>query len=35
MRMVGGYENWRACLGGMQLIALDYSGPSPAAGIYL
>ena len=35
MRYVGGYENYRVCLGGLWMIALDYSGPSPAAGVYL
>ena len=35
MRYVGGYENWRVCMSGLWMVALDYSGPSPAAGIYL
>lgn len=34
MKFVGGYENWNACVV-VQLIALDYSGPSPAAGEYI
>ena len=35
MKNVGGFENWSACLSGLQLVALDYSGDSPAAGVYL
>ena len=35
MRSVGGYEDWGRCKSGIDMIALDYSGPSPAAGIYL
>lgn len=35
MKDVGGYENWDLCLSGVQLVALDYSGISPAAGVYL
>lgn len=35
MKDVGGYENWNLCLSGLQLVALDYSGVSPAAGVYL
>lgn len=35
MRQVGGYENWQGCVAGLSIVALDYSGPSPAAGVYL
>lgn len=35
MKYVGGTENWNACLSGIQLIALDYTGKNPAAGVYL
>jgi len=35
MKYVGGSENWNACLSGIQLVALDYTGASPAAGEYL
>jgi len=34
MKDVGGLEDWGACLGGMQLVAIDYSGSSPAVGSY-
>lgn len=34
MHFVGGAENWGNCLSGIQLIALDYGGVSPAAGVY-
>ena len=32
MKNVGGFENWSAYLSGLQLVALDYSGVSSAAG---
>jgi len=35
LKDVGGTENWSACVSGLQLVALDYSGVSPAAGVYL
>ena len=34
MKDVGGLKDWGACLGGMQLVAIDYSGSSPAVGSY-
>jgi len=34
MKLVGGTENWNLCVV-VQLVALDYTGPSPAAGVYL
>jgi hypothetical protein len=35
LKYVGGYEDWDLCLSGIQLVALDYGGVSPAAGEYL
>lgn len=35
MKDVGGFENWNACRSGLQLVALDYEGASPASGVYL
>jgi hypothetical protein len=34
MKMVGGTENWNTCLSGLQLVALDYEGASPATVVY-
>lgn len=35
LKDVGGNENWGACLSGIALVALDYAGAEPAAGVYL
>ena len=30
LKFVGGNEDWNLCLNGIQLVALDYTGPDPA-----
>jgi hypothetical protein len=34
-KFVGGTQDWDLCLSGIQLVALDYSGPEPADGAYV